>query len=61
MEQICVCIPILVTTFPEWLNGMEPLPYTPSPVRASSLCLVFCVHIYSFAGFDKADATADIQ
>ena len=24
-----VCIPILVTTFPEWLSGTEPLPLTP--------------------------------
>ena len=23
--------------------------------------VVFCVHMYRFAGFDKADATADIQ
>ena len=34
-----VCIPILVTTFPEWLSGMEPLPHTPGAVRPSSLCL----------------------
>ena len=35
----CVCIPIFVTTFPEWLSGTEPLPRTPSAVRPSSLCL----------------------
>ena len=32
--------------------------------RRSSILVVFvvfCVHIYRFAGFDKADATADIQ
>ena len=23
--------------------------------------VVFCVHMYRFAGFDKADATADIK
>ena len=34
---VCVCIPILVTTFPEWLS--EPLPHTPGAVRPSSLCL----------------------
>ena len=34
----CVCIPILVTTFPEWLSGTEPLPHTPGAVRPSSLC-----------------------
>ena len=45
-----VCIPILVTTFPEWLSGMEPLPHTPGAVRPSSLCLLFCVHMHSFAG-----------
>ena len=35
----CVCTPILVTTFPEWLSGTEPLPHTPGAVRPSSLCL----------------------
>ena len=34
-----VCIPILVTTFPEWLSGTEPLPHTPGAVLPSSLCL----------------------
>ena len=34
----CVCIPILVTTFPEWLSGTEPLPHTPGDVRPST-CL----------------------
>ena len=34
---VCVCIPILVTTFPEWLSGTEPLPHTPGAVRPSSL------------------------
>ena len=34
-----VCIPILVTTLPEWLSGTEPLPHTPGAVRPSSLCL----------------------
>ena len=33
---VCVCIPILVTTFPEWLSGTEPLPHTPGAVRPSS-------------------------
>ena len=45
----CVCIPILVTTFPEWLSGTEPLPHTPGAVRPSS----FCVHMHSFAGLIK--------
>ena len=31
-----VCIPIRVTTFPEWLSGTEPLPHTPGAVRPSS-------------------------
>ena len=26
---VCVCIPILVTMFPEWLSGTEPLPHIP--------------------------------
>ena len=31
--------------------------------RASVLvaCVVFCVHMYKFCRFDKADATADVQ
>ena len=37
--SLCVCISILVITFPEWLNGMEPLPHTLGAVRPSSLCL----------------------
>ena len=48
---VCVCIPILVTTFPEWLSGTEPLPHTPGAVCPSPLCfVVFCVHMHSFAG-----------
>ena len=39
---MCVCIPILVTTFPEWLSGAEPLPHTPGTVRPSASCLL-CV------------------
>ena len=36
-------------TFPEWLSRMEPLPHTRG--RASVLVfVVFCVHMYSFAG-----------
>ena len=42
-----MCIPILVTTFPEWLSGTEPLPHTPGAVRPSSLCLACTC---SFAG-----------
>ena len=38
-KSVCVCIPILVTTFPKRLSGMEPLPHTPGAVRPSSLCL----------------------
>ena len=34
-----VCIPVLVTTFPEWLSGTEPLPHTPGAVRPSSSCV----------------------
>ena len=34
-----VCISILVTTFPEWLSGTEPLSHTPGAVRPSLLCV----------------------
>ena len=36
---VCVCIPILVTTFSEWLSGTEPLPHTLGAVCPSLLCL----------------------
>ena len=50
-DTMCVCVPILVTTYPEWLSGTEPLPHTSGAVRPSSLCLqYFCMHMYSFAG-----------
>ena len=56
-----VCIPILVTMFPEWLSGTEPLPHTPGAVRPSSLCLQ-CLRAHAqFCRFDKAGATADVQ
>ena len=42
---LCVCIPILVTTFPEWLSGTEPLPHTHLVVF-----VVFCVHMHNFVG-----------
>ena len=49
-HYVCVCIPILLTTFPEWLSGTEPLPHTPGAVHPSSFCfVVFCVHMHSFA------------
>ena len=41
-----MCIPILVMMFPEWLSGTEPL-------RLASVLVVFvvfCMHMYSFAG-----------
>ena len=57
----CVCIPILVTTLPEWLSCMEPLPHTPVAVRPSRCVYsVLRAHV-QFCRFDKADATADIQ
>ena len=31
--EVGLCIPILVTTFPGWLSGTEPLPHTPGAVR----------------------------
>ena len=47
-DNVCVCIPILVTTFPEWLSGTEPLPHTPGAVLV--VFVVICVHMHSFAG-----------
>ena len=37
--DVDVSILILVTTFPEWLSGTEPLPHKPGTVRPSLLCL----------------------
>ena len=44
--RVCVCIQILVTTFPKWLIAAH------TQRRASVLVVfvVFCVHIRSFAG-----------
>ena len=58
-----MCIPILVTMFPEWLSGTEPLPHTPRThpapsVRPCCVCSVLCAHV-QFCRFDKADAIAD--
>ena len=51
INEKCVCNPVLVTTFPEWLSGTEPWPRTHGAVRRSSSCLYcVCVHMYSFAG-----------
>ena len=36
---VCVCVPILVTMFPEWLSGTEPLLHTPGAMGLSSLFL----------------------
>ena len=56
---MCVCIPILVTTFPKWLSGTEPLPHTPGAVHPRCVCSVLhaCVQ---FCRFDKADATTNV-
>ena len=56
----CVCIPILVTTFPEWLSGTEPLPTHPAPCVRPRVCSVLRAHV-QFSRFDKADATAGVQ
>ena len=48
---LCVCIPILVTTFPEWLSGTKKI--AAHPWRHGFVLVVFvvfCVHMYSFAG-----------
>ena len=51
--SICLsppCFPILITTFPEWLSSIEPLP-THTRRRASVLvvCVIFCMHMHNFA------------
>ena len=62
---LCVCIfqtfPVLVMTFPEWLSGMEPSAHTRRCASVLFVFVAFCVHMYSFLQFDKADATADVQ
>ena len=60
--SVCVCIPILITTFPEWLSGT----IAAHTRRRASVLIVFVVfsvlhaHV-QFCRFDKADATADVQ
>ena len=44
---VCVCIPILVTTFPEWLSGTEPLPHTPGAVRPSTTRGCYSYTVYT--------------
>ena len=48
---MCVCIPILVTTFPRVAQRYGTIA-APTRRRASVLvvCVVFCVHMHSFAG-----------
>ena len=59
--SMCVFIPILVTTFPEWLSGTEPCRKHPAPcVRPRCVFSVLRAHV-QFCRFDKADATADVQ
>ena len=51
---MCVCIPIRVTTFPEWLSGTEPLPHS------RRVCSVLRAH-GQFCRFDKADTTVNVR
>ena len=55
----CCCIPVLVTTFPERLSGTQPWPRTPGAMRPTSLSrfVVFCVHMYRFAGLIRRTPT----
>ena len=46
---MCVCILILVTTFPEWLSGTEP-SHTRRRASVFIVFEVFLMHMYSFAG-----------
>ena len=45
-----MCIPILVTTFPEWLSGTEQLPHIRRRASVCVVFVVFCVHMHSFPG-----------
>ena len=46
---VCVCIPILVTTFPEGFSGITAA-HTRRRSSVLVVFVVFCVHMYSFAG-----------
>ena len=65
--RVCVCVCVCVCS-----DSRNDVPRVAQPYgiiaahtrRCSSALVVFvllCVHMYRFAGFDKADATADIQ
>ena len=58
---ICVCIPIIVTTFPEGSAVRNHCRTHPALcVRPRCVCSVLRAHA-QFCRFDKADATADVQ
>ena len=58
---VCVCIPILVTTFPSGSAVRNQCRTHPGPcVRPRCVCSALRAHA-QFYRFDKADATADIQ
>ena len=48
--SVCVCTPILVVTFPNWLSGTEPLPHIRCRESILVVFVVFRVHMHSFAG-----------
>ena len=49
-RNVCVCVSILVTTFPEWLRGTEPLPHSRRYESILIVFVVFCLHMHSLAG-----------
>ena len=53
---MCVCIPILQTTFPEWLSGTI-VAHTQHRASVLVVFVVFCMHMYSFAVFSPRSVT----
>ena len=58
---VCVCSDSRkdVPRVAQWYGTIAA--HTRRPLSVLVVFVVFCVHMYRFAGFDKADATADIQ
>ena len=67
--RVCVCVCLCVCVCSDSRNDVPRVAQRYGTIAAHTrrrssvlvVFVVFCVHMYRFAGFDKADATADIQ
>ena len=67
--SIPLCLMFVACVCSNFRNDVPRVAQRYGTIAAHTLCrasvlvvfVVFCVLVYSFAGFDKADATADVQ